>query len=368
MGNREAGTTNEPRHEGRRHRGRTRMILLASVVLVLTVLVAVGCGGGREPSESFAPSWSPDGRAIAYLVDPDPSAGCPYGSCASRFELWVMGASGGNAHKLARGIAGGQPPTWSPDGRTIAFEHYPPDLLTDLYTIRRDGTHLRRLTRTPGGDTPAAWSPDGKKILFVHWPVQTTSTQLYVMDADGRGQRRLTNLEPYQAAWSPDGTTIAVTTFDGLFAVGAEGRGLRKLFGTPRGEIGGIGWSRDGQRIAFGVEGRFAVVDVGGRVLVPPAERGYRWDSNYELDAVWSPDRQALVYGRPEGGIDLVSGNGNKWRRLATCGEGPAWSPDGTRIAFSDGGDIYVMNSDGTGRRNLSERVGQPSVGRGGRC
>ena len=340
-----------------RRRGRTRITLLASVALLLAVLVSGGCGGGREPSESFAPSWSPDGREIAFIVDPDPSAGCPYASCASRFELWVMGAGGGDARKLARGIAGGQPPTWSPDGRTIAFEHFPADMLTDLNTIRRDGTHLRRLTRTPGGDTPAAWSPDGKQLLFVHWPVETTSTQLYVMDADGRGQRRLTRLEPYQASWSPDGSTIAATTFDGLFIVGADGRGARKLYSTPRGQIGGIGWSADGRRIAFGVEGRFAVVDVHGRVLARPKARGYRWDANYELVANWSSDRQTLAYGRPEGGIDLVSGNGSKWRRLSTSGQDPAWSPDGARIAFSDDGAIYVMNSDGTGRRKVTERL-----------
>lgn len=349
-GHRLRATGNTPRHEGWRRRGRLRIVLLTSLVLVLTLLVSGGCGGGREPSVSFSPSWSPDGRAIAFIVDPDPSAGCSYGSCASRFELWVMGAGGGEPRKLARGVAGGQPPTWSPDGRTIAFEHLTQYLLGDVYTIRRDGTHLRRLTRT-GDDSPAAWSPDGTKLLFVQ------SNRLYVMDADGSGQRRLTRLEPDEASWSPDGTTIAVTTFDGLFAIGANGLGPRKLFSTPHGEIGGIGWSPDGQRISFGVEGRFAVVEVGGRVLVRPQERGYRWDTGYELRASWSPDRQALAYERPEGGIDVVSGNGAEWRRLATSGEDPAWSPDGARIAFSDGADIYVMNSDGTGRRKVSERL-----------
>ena len=349
----------EPRHEGRRCRERKRIMLVTSVVLVLVVLVSGGCGGGREPSVSFSPSWSPDGRAIAYVVDPDPSAGCPYASCTSRFELWVMGAGGGNARKLARGVVGRPPPIWSPDGRTIAFEHVPQHIAgSDVYTIRRDGTHLRRLTRTPWEeDTPAGWSPDGNKLVFVHWPLKTASTHLYVTDADGSGQRRLTHLEPSEASWSPDGTTIAVTTFDGLFAVGADGRGPRKLFSTPQGAIGGIGWSPDGQRIAFGVEGRFAVVDVGGRVLVPPEQGGYGWDANYELHASWSPDGQAVAYERPAGGIDLVRGNGSEWRRLAMCGKDPAWSPDGARIAFSDGGDIYVMNSDGTGRRKLSGRL-----------
>jgi len=330
-----------------------------SVIVLIAAAVLAGCGGGEaRPPEAFAPSWSPDGRTIAYVVDPDPAEGCSYGSCVYRFELWVMRADGTGAKKLALGIIGGHPPTWSPDGRTIAFAH---DTLEDggeLYTVRKDGAHMRRLTRTPWvDDTPAAWSPDGKRLLFVHWPLESASTQLYVTNADGSRQRRLTSLEPYEASWSPDGSRIAVTTFDGLFAVGADGRGQKMLFRVARFGMGGIGWSADSRQIAFGVEGGFAVVDVDGRVLARPSERGYRWDWNYEMDASWSPDRTTLAYARPEGGIDLITENGASWKRLTTTGAGPTWSPDGRRVAFTDDGDIVVVNADGTGRVNLTAVV-----------
>ena len=83
---------------------------------------------------------------------------------------------------------------------------------------------------------------------------------------------------------------------------------------------------------------------------------GYRWDWNYEMDASWSPDRTTLAYARPEGGIDLITKNGASWRRLTTTGAGPAWSPDGRRIAFADGGDLYVVNATGKRRVNLTAR------------
>ena len=331
---------------------------LSLLVVIAAAVLAACCGSATREPEAFAPSWSPDGRTIAYVVDPDPAEGCSYGSCVYRFELWVMRADGRGARKLARGIIGGQPPTWSPDGRTIAFAHSTLEDGGELYTVGKDGTHLRRLTRTPWvDDTPAAWSPDGKRLLFVHWPLESSSNQLYVTNAEGTGRRRLTRLEPYDAAWSPDGARIAVTTFDGLFVVGADGRDQRSLFRVARFGTGGIGWSADSRRIAFGVDGGFAVVDVSGRVLVRPRTGGYRWDWNYEMDASWSPDRTTLAYARPEGGIDLITENGASWKRLTTTGAGPAWSPDGRRIAFADGGDVYVVNANGTGRVNLTAVV-----------
>lgn len=343
-------TTNTPRFARHRAAVERRLALLTGLGLVSAVLLLGGCGG-RAPSEAFSPSWSPDGRAIAYIVDPDPSAGCPYGSCAARFELWVMGADGHGARKLARGVAGGQLPTWSPDGSTIAFEHSSDDTVGDVYTIRRDGTHLRRLTRTPWDDDfPAAWSPDGRKLLFVHWPLEGAN-RLYVMNADGTGLRRVSRLEAFEASWSPDGTRIAVTTFDGLFTVNARGGGLRRLVSTPHGGIDGkIAWSPDGDKLAFAAGGRLAVVDPNGRAVVPPARLGLTGNP------VWSPHGPKIAFeGRPGIGIYLVDASEDRprWRRLSATGAGPTWSPDGRRIAFSDDGEIHVTNADGTGAHAL---------------
>ena len=137
--------------------------------------------------------------------------------------------------------------------------------------------------------------------------------------------------------------------------LGPDGRGQRSLLRVARFGTGGIGWSADSRRIAVGVDGGFAVVDVSGRVLVRQRTGGYRWDSNYEMDASWSPDRTTLAYARPEGGIDLITENGASWKQLTTTGTSPAWSPDGRRIAFADGGDVYVVNATGTGRVNLTQ-------------
>jgi Tol biopolymer transport system component len=246
---------------------------------------------------------------------------------------------------------------WSPDGGSIAFTYFPRDAASGVFTIRKDGSHLRRLTT---GGTPAAWLPDGTRLALLDEP-----RQLHVVNADGKARQRLTDLGPLEAAWSPDGARIALVTFDGLFVAGADGRGLRMLHPTPLSYIERIAWSLDGRRISFGLEldplaGGFGVVDVDGGVVAFSSKDGYRWDSDYAMDASWSPDRRTIAIAKPEGGIDLVSADGVAWNRLSDTGEGPAWSPDGRRIAFSDSGDIYVVLSDGTGRRKLTEQLPTP--------
>jgi Tol biopolymer transport system component len=201
---------------------RLERIVVSALVCMANAVVAIGCGGGGEASGSFGPSWSPDGQRILFSVDPAPSEGCGYGVCQFRIEAWVMKSTGEGAHKLA----GGTSPVWSPDGRKIAFEGG--SSRRYIYTVRVDGTDLRRLTRSGDPHGPA-WSPDGKKIAFVSWSPGSAPNKLYVIDADGTGQRRLTLMAPNEASWSPNGA-IAFTTFDGFFRIDADGRGLKKLF------------------------------------------------------------------------------------------------------------------------------------------
>jgi Tol biopolymer transport system component len=102
---------------------------------------------------------------------------------------------------------------------------------TDIYLIDEDGTHETRLTRTEPFEVYPGWSPDGEKIAFVR-----NSTELYVINADGRGLRRLGGATYEGAAlappvWSPDGQNIAFVTvgtsrehyYDNLYVVNADG-------------------------------------------------------------------------------------------------------------------------------------------------
>ena len=275
-----------------------------------------------------------------------------------------MGADGHGARRLAVGHSA----AWSPDGGTIAFER-PWDA---VYTVRVDGTHLRPLTRRLSKDARGAtWSPDGTRIAFVSWVSGAgeldISSRLYVVNTDGSKGRRLTRLQPSEVAWSPTGA-IAVSTFEGLFTIDAEGRHARKLFGTSHGGIADpIAWSPDGARIAFAVEGNergFAVVDKHGRVLLPGMLRTAE-QPVLETDMAWSPDGRQIAFsawaqgdsGYVTRGIYVIDARGTGLKRLSASGGEPAWSPDGRRIVFSDEGDLLVMNADGSGRRSLSNTV-----------
>ena len=62
----------------------------------------------------------------------------------------------------------------------------------EIYVMNADGSAQRRLTRNPASDGPPAWSPDGRKIAFVSGAGPLDSSAIYVMNADGTGKRRLT--------------------------------------------------------------------------------------------------------------------------------------------------------------------------------
>ena len=278
-------------------------------------------GGGLQPltrkAETIAfPYWSPDGSKIAYL--------CCTGHDS---RLWVMNADGSEPRRLSAGSASS--PVWSPDGSRIAYDDHDAG---EIWSIAGDGSGAERLALASGG---ARWSPDGASIVFFSWrdfPDQEQRNELYVMAADGSNQVRLTDndADDIEPTWSPDGTQIAFTSGrdakPDLYVVSADGSDERRLTTDPAPDEG-PSWSPDGSRILF----------TSYRDGADPLMLG---SGNAEIFTV-----------RPDGsGLTNLTNNPD-WDGY------PAWSPDGTRIAFSlnDGVefDLYVMNADGSGKRRL---------------
>ncbi len=127
-------------------------------------------------------------------------------------DLYVMNAEGSDLTQLRGGTVTFV--SWSPDGRKLLLTGWPSNArntgVPDLYTIRADGTDLVRLTGDEAWEDYAAWSPDGTRIAFSRieggdgdYPVSTS--EIYVMNADGTGITRLTDSPgpDFFPVWSP---------------------------------------------------------------------------------------------------------------------------------------------------------------------
>ena len=126
----------------------------------------------NNPAADWHPSWSPDGKHIAFVSSRD-----AFGWC-----IYVMDADGKNQQRLTDDLSRDTDPSWSPDGERIAFVSHK-DKNSDIYVMNADGKNQRRLTRN--------LSPDGKHIVFASHRVG--NKKIYVMNADGARQvRRLT--------------------------------------------------------------------------------------------------------------------------------------------------------------------------------
>jgi len=183
-------------------------------------------------------AWSPDGTRIAFQSDRDAST-AP--------DLYVMNADGTGVVRLTSRPGYESECSWSPDGSTLVFAWGDNRGRSEIYTIRADGTDERELTNgglltPPIGSRDPAWSPDGAKIAFnaSRQYFGVNDGGIYVMNADGSHQVRLSGSQTYATdnpTWSPDGTMIAYAAYadtsTDMFVVNADGSGERRLARLP---------------------------------------------------------------------------------------------------------------------------------------
>jgi Tol biopolymer transport system component len=360
------------------------------------------------PGDAKSPSFSPDGREIAFIWD---------GVERRHYDIYVQLVGGDTPlqlthHKRGDGLPG--PPQWSPDGRQIAFARCNSER-DGVYTVPALGGAERRLTNSPCRDWVAgrpSWTPDSKAMVMLDQCTPGGPRGLVLFSFATGEKRCLMAGSPGDFAsddvLSPDGRTVAFShqtdaAYGELYAVPLSG-GAPRRFVSARTFCWNLMWTADGRYIVFYSSRRNMVrawrVPVAGGPVEPEMvypgvgsisqdgrRLAYAESQTGEAPAIWRADlsnpggpvlrTRKLIYSQfmedaaqpsPDGTrlalqsersgtrqIWLNSTEGDHPVQLTNIGSGsPRWSPDGRWIAFDtwveDHAHIFVVDAEG---RNL---------------
>ena len=195
-------------------------------------------------SFDWTASWSPDGKKIAFMS-----------SRAGNFDIWTIDTDRTNLTQLTTDPSDEGYPSWSPDGKKIAFNSGRSGNW-DIWILDLENGNLTQLTTHPKNDMQAAWSPDEKKIAFASYRGSKIDTDIYVIDVDGRNLIQLTTdpADDDHPTWSPDGKWIAFRSTRSenpdIWVMRSDGKNQTQLTTEP-GVDECCSWGPSG-KIAFG--------------------------------------------------------------------------------------------------------------------
>lgn len=370
---------------------------------------------------SFRPSWSPDGKWIAFTSDRDTRRARWDGGweLIQSTALYIVRADGSSLRRLTElgGYAGS--PRWSPDGRRIVFYRSTPQdvypgrfgrnrpSVSQIVSIDVESSAVQEYTSGPGLKVAPQWLPNGdvgflqkfgnaKGLAFVSgkngvpgimrdpsWSADG-KTVVYQKSIDAQAPRMLPvfSRDPefslYRTgnfpAWSPAGDRFVVTVGSALQMFDARGENGRTTYDCKDGQATFPAWSPDGKVIAFGVGSYFTGHAKPAAIVMVNADgTGLRKLTDGPGNAgfpSWSPDGKRIVYrvAGSEQGLRILHLEDGKIVTLTTEYDNfPAWSPKGDLIEFTsfrDGDfEIYTIRPDGSGVRQLTHTGGNDAHG-----
>jgi len=221
---------------------------------------------------------------------------------------------------------------------------------------------VQRLTSESSDEAQQTYSPDGRRIAFRS--NRDGNYDIYVMNAEGTAQTRLTRYAPAkfaaQPSWAPDGRHILYRANPNgnpeIYSMNSDGTNVRRLTSSSADERYPV-YSPGGDRIAFastrdGDSEIYAMDPSGGRVAQLTR------NTAFDTAPAWSPDGTRIVFRSQRDGnseLYVMAADGSGQTRMTNTPadeEEPDWSPDGTRLVFSSNRDsaseIYTMAADGS--------------------
>lgn len=282
--------------------------------------------------QNFDPAWSPDGKRIAYYS-------------MKRGGIFMIPALGGVAKQLTEF---GSHPVWSPDGQWLAFQGVSsPDLdampmgSSTLWILNSQGGEPRQLTQVnnpPGSHYAPSWSPDGKRVAFINF--NTVSPQVWSIAVSGDGLQSITKHGTGDKSWpiyAPDSNSIYYNRGEAFWK-------------TPVSPDSGAA-----------VGEPIKVADLGSTVIrnatLSTSGKWIAYSASTSTDNLISVPISPLT-NEPAGSPSFLT-NQPGTRHIA-----PAFSPDGSRIAFSaqrrgNAVNIWIADADGGNLNQVTTEGGR---------